>query len=134
MILLDSSFLVAYANTRDKNHGSALKIQKDIDDGKYGTMVITDYIFDEIVTRMFKEVAYAGNISNYGQAILDTIELMQVDENIFNASWEIFKEQKGTRFSFTDCTSIAACRISGIAAIGTFDLEFEKVKDLNVIY
>jgi predicted nucleic acid-binding protein len=133
MILLDSSFLIAYLDERDKNHGHALKIQKDIDDGKYGTMIITDYIFDEVLTRMLRSINDIGKLAKCGDSILDNIDMNRVDENIFDYSWKIFKEQKGTRFSFTDCTNIAVCRTNGISAICTFDNEFTKMKDLNII-
>lgn len=40
MILLDSSFIIAYLNEADVNHAKALRMVKDIDDGKYGTRLI----------------------------------------------------------------------------------------------
>jgi len=52
MILLDSSLIVAYSNEADENHEKTLKIVKDLERGKYGTPIITDYILDEIVTVM----------------------------------------------------------------------------------
>lgn len=133
MILLDSSFFVAYLDERDRYHKHALKIQKEIDGGKYGTMIITDYIFDEVVTRMLRGINDIVKVTRYGEDILNNVDMSRVDENIFDLSWKIFKEQKGTRFSFTDCTNIAVCRTNGISAICTFDSDFTKIKDLNVI-
>ena len=68
MILLDASFIIAYFNEADVNHAKALRMAKDIDDGKYGPTVITGYIFDEVITvmlyrtRKLKQVAEAGEM------------------------------------------------------------------------
>ena len=50
MILLDTSLIVAYANTADQNHGRAVEVMKAVAEGVYGTPVITDYVFNEVVT------------------------------------------------------------------------------------
>ena len=63
MILLDSSFIVAYSNEADENHAKALQLAKDIDGGKYGAVAITDYIFDEVVTVMLID---RSNVYNVG--------------------------------------------------------------------
>jgi len=60
--------LIAYFNEADVNHAKALRMAKDIDDGKYGPTVITGYIFDEVITvmlyrtRKLKQVAEAGEM------------------------------------------------------------------------
>jgi len=46
MILLDTSFLIAFYNKRDSRHREALKIFDEIANDK---LVISDYIFDEVV-------------------------------------------------------------------------------------
>ncbi|WP_204269068.1 PIN domain-containing protein, partial [Klebsiella aerogenes] len=47
MIFLDTSFLIAYLNKLDDNHEKACKIIKGIK--SYGTVVISDYILDELL-------------------------------------------------------------------------------------
>jgi len=46
---------------------------------------------------------------------------------------EFFKKQKETGFSFTDCTSISIMRRMNIRNIATFDRDFLKLKEVNVI-
>jgi predicted nucleic acid-binding protein len=41
-------------------------------------------------------------------------------------AWKLFGEQKGMRFSFTDCMIIAQMSLNGIDQLATFDEEFEK--------
>jgi predicted nucleic acid-binding protein len=60
MILLDSSFIMAYSNEADVNHAKALSIIKDIERDKHGTPIITDYVFDEVVTVMLMKTKKLG--------------------------------------------------------------------------
>jgi len=48
-------------------------------------------------------------------------------------SWNIFKEQKNNKLSFTDCTNIAIMRINKIKNIATFDKDFKDIEGINVV-
>jgi len=133
MILLDSSLIVAYSNEADENHEKALKIVKDLERGKYGTPAITDYIFDEIVTVMLVKTKNLKKVLELGEALLNSTLLFRVDEEIFHSAWNIFKEQRKPRFSFTDCTTIATCKVNGIRNIATFDQDFKMLKAFTII-
>jgi len=133
MILLDSSLIVAYSNEADENHEKALKIIKDLERGKYGTPIITDYIFDEIVTVMLVKTKNLKKVLELGEALLNSALLFKVDEEIFHLAWNIFKEQRKPRFSFTDCTIIATCKVNGIRNIATFDQDFKRLKGYTII-
>jgi len=133
MILLDSSLIVAYSNQVDQNHVKALEVVRDIDGGKYGTSVITDYIFDEVVTVMLVKTKSLRQVVDLGERLLSASLMFRIDEELFRSAWGIFKEQRGPRFSFTDCTSIAACRANGISTIGTFDEEFRDIEEFNIV-
>jgi len=45
-VLLDTSFFIAYINSRDRNHQRSRELASDIFSGKYGQVVITEHIFD----------------------------------------------------------------------------------------
>jgi len=132
MIFLDSSFIIAYLNEADENHAKSLNIVKDIDRGRYGTPVITDYIFDEVVTVMLIKTKNLEKVIQAGEIILNSSLLFRIDENLFNLVWKIFKEQQKPMFSFTDCATIAICRTNGISNIATFDKDFKKL-EFNII-
>ena len=133
MILLDSSLIVAYSNEADQNHAKAVQIVREISKGKYGTPVITDYIFDEVVTVMLFKTKNLMKVMELGETLLDATLLFRVEEGSFNLAWKIFKKQREPIFSFTDCTSIAVCRMNGISKIATFDRDFEELKEFNVV-
>ncbi|MBS7610322.1 type II toxin-antitoxin system VapC family toxin [Candidatus Bathyarchaeota archaeon] len=133
MILLDSSVIVAYSNEADENHEKALQVVKDLDRGKYGTPVITDYIFDEVVTVMLIRTKNLEKASELGGTLLNSTLLLRIDEHLFSLAWSIFKEQRKPTFSFTDCTSIAVCRANGISNIATFDEDFQKLDGCTIV-
>ena len=133
MILLDSSFIIAYSNEIDENHDKAFRIAKDINIGKYGAPVITDYIFDEVVTVMLIKTKNLMKVIELGGILLNATSLFKIDEDAFNLAWNIFKAQLKPSLSFTDCTSIAVCRINGISNIVPFDKKFYELKEFKVI-
>ena len=46
MIILDTSFIISYFNTRDQNHSKAAKLMKQM----HEPLCLTDYIFGETAT------------------------------------------------------------------------------------
>jgi predicted nucleic acid-binding protein len=133
MIILDSSFIVSFAVETDTNHSKAVKIMDDIEKGKYGRLCITDYIFDETVTVIFIKTKKLAKGVSVGNALKKSVEIIDVDKNSFENAWNEFKRQKKTDFSFTDCTTIAVMRANEIKNIATFDEDFKKIGEINVI-
>ncbi len=50
MLLLDSSFLIAYHNTRDVHHAAAARAMPRIVAGEWGRAALLEYVFLEVVT------------------------------------------------------------------------------------
>lgn len=133
MIFLDSSFLVAWEVDKDQNYEKASKIGYQIIAGEFGDLVIFDYIFDETITVTFQKTKNLEKAVSVGVSLKETIEIIYVEEGIFEEAFEIFKSQKGTKFSFTDCTILALMKWYGIKNIATFDEDFEDVEGINVV-
>lgn len=133
MILLDSSLIIAYSNKVDQNHNKALKIVEDIVKEKYGTPAITDYIFDETITVMTIKTKDLTRIAESGDRLLEANVLLRIDEQTFQQAWKIFKDQQKPHLSFTDCTTIAACKTNGIPNLATFDEDFRRILGLRII-
>ncbi len=124
-ILIDSSVLVSYANTKDHNHQTSLNIIDGILSEKYGKPIISDYIFDEVITLCLARIKSMEVTKNFGNYILHSqIVFIRIDEQIFNKSWEIF--QKEGNLSFTDCTILVLLKVLGITYIATFDRNLAK--------
>ena len=133
MILLDSSLIIAYSNEVDENHAKAKKIIDDIVREKYGSPIITDYVFDEVVTVMLLRTKSLVHATKLGESLLGAAQLIRIDANLFDTAWTIFKQQRKSKFSFTDCTTIAVCKANRILNVATFDEDFSKLDILNAI-
>lgn len=133
MIFLDTSFIVAFYNTRDENHQKAIELMRDIIKGKYGNLYITDYIFGESITVIFIRLKSLSKTVKIGELIKKSTEMLEIERSDFEGAWKSFKRQKETAFSFTDCTTLGMMERRNIKNIATFDEDFKKVKEVNVI-
>jgi len=98
---------------------------EEVEKGVYGTPLITDYIFDEVVTVALVRTRNLKRVVELGEKLLGSTELMRLDELLFSLAWKLFKEEGGVKFSFTDCTTLAVARARGVVNIATFDIDFK---------
>lgn len=132
MIFIDTNVLVAYAVADDANHTRAVHVFERIIKGEFGRAFTSDYIFDETATVILARSTISKAIQA-GELIRKFTEILLVNKDAFDAAWKLFKEQKSSRLSFTDCTAIVLMEQEGIQNIATFDREFEVVKSINVV-
>lgn len=120
-VLIDTSFLVAYYDVRDKNHSRAVELLKELETKKFGSLYLSDYIFDETITIIKK---YKGKeiAKEKGTAIVNSLQMLNVDINVFKIAWELCK--KIDALSFTDCTSLIVMKHYAIEYMATFDSDF----------
>jgi|SRR3989344_107677 len=132
MIFLDSSFIIGYKIENDEHHHKAIKLMGKISEGTYGKAVISDYVFDESVTVLLNKSKDLSVSIELGNELRNSLKIMSIDKFVFEESWELFKEQKNTKLSFTDCTIITVMKNNGIENIATFDEDFNRIKGINV--
>ena len=122
VLLLDASFLIAFDNLEDIHHVQARELWGQIKEEDY---FISDYIFDEIVGIISRKKGKDRTII-FGNKILEAVPIINIDHNLFEEAWKMFKETK-LNLSFTDCTSLALLKLMKINRIATFDKAFEKI-------
>lgn len=132
MIILDTSFLVAYFNQGDENHPKVMKIMEEIVGRKFGPMCMTDYIFNETVTVAMIKMKDLQKATRIGDYTIKALKMIRVGEDTFLQAWKIFQSQKGTRLGFTDCTTISVMKYHGIDNIATFDKDL-KIHGINCV-
>ena len=124
-IFLDASYFLALYNQDDIHHKRAMIISESIDANKYGQVIASDDVFDEVVSvalRKFgKERAQA-----FGKQVLNSVFIINGDKHIFDSAFKIFNASK-LPFSFTDCTTQAIIELAQIQYIATFDKMFGKL-------
>jgi len=129
MIILDTSFIISYFNTRDQNHPKAAKSMKKI----HEHLCITDYIFDEVVTVSLNRLKSLDRASKIGEMLLKSLKIIDVEKTSFDNAWSLFCKQKKTVLSFTDCTTVSVMQENGISKIATFDEDFGKISGIEII-
>lgn len=129
MIVLDTSFIVSYFNTRDQNHLKAVKLMKKI----HEPLCITDDIFGEVVTVSLIRLKSLERASKIGNILLKSLKIINVEKTSFDNAWNIFCKQKETALSFTDCTTISVMQENDIEKIATFDRDFGKISRITAI-
>lgn len=133
MIFLDTSFLVALEFEGDKNHGLAKEMSLGIFGHVYGDVFISDYVFDEILTLVLRKSKKLGIAIKVCEAMLNSFNLLMVTERTFHDALNRFRDQKGTKLSFTDCTSLALMDANRIKSMATFDKELGSSRNIKTV-
>lgn len=131
MIMLDTSFVVAYFNTNDQNHKEAVNTSKTLVQLN-SELCITDYIFGEIATVSLLKLKDVKKAAQIGNLVLESCNVIPVKKDAFDDAWKIFSGQR-LRLSFTDCTTIATMHSQGMQEIATFDKDFARVEGITVL-
>lgn len=132
MIFLDSSFLIAYKIENDVHHQKAKILMEKIIKNEFGKPIISDYIFDEVITVIFGKSKSHELAIETGKELINSFNIINIEESLFKESWNEFIKQKETKFSFTDCSILALMNAHKIQNLATFDEEFNKVGSLRV--
>lgn len=133
MIVIDSSVLVSYWVEDDVNNSKAINTINRIAKGKFGNAAVSDYIFDETLTAILQKTKSVDKAVEAGNYINNSMRVLRVSDYEFEDAWTLFKGQRGTKFSFTDCSIMSLMKGQGFSNIATFDKEFDDVRNINVV-
>lgn len=133
MIILDSSFLIAFQNENDVHHGAAAELMPQLIEGNFGQLLMPEYVYLEVVTvvALKRDLPTAIKV---GSALLNAKEIQFVPcSHFFQDAWRHFQSQgKGAVLSFIDAALVAIAKQRGVRHIATFDKGFQKVPELTV--
>ena len=90
-------------------------------------------MFNETVTVVLVRSKSLYLASKTGDLIKKSMPVLEVGNNTFEASWNRFRNQKDTKFSFTDCTILEVVESNHIDKLATFDREFEYSTSFKVV-
>lgn len=132
MIVLDTSFLVAFLNSDDALHEAAVEAMAALRAGKWGDALLPEYVFLETVTVLSSRAGLAF-AQEEGAQLLRAKEAEVVPcSPYFAEAFEIFRSQRKARLSFVDAALIAIAKHRGAGQILTFDRDFRKVDGIAV--
>jgi len=130
-IFVDSWAWLALANKKDKYHEVAKEIYNKIKTKEY-VMVTSDYVIDEVVTALFRNVT-VDKATQFIEAIFEAaknnlLKIERITRERFEGAWMLRKKLHDKPFiSFTDLTSFILMKELSIKKVFTGDTDFEKV-------
>ncbi len=133
MIVLDSSFLIAFHNESDFNHSKAVGVMDRVVAGEWGPALLLEYVFLEVVTvlRMRLDLTSAVGVA---EALLRAREIEFVPcSHLFVEAFETFRTERGSALSFADAAIAAVARRHPPGLVATFDNDFSVLDGLTVV-
>jgi len=133
MIVLDSSFLVAYHNRRDVHHGAAAATMERLAAAEWGPALLLEYVFLEVVTVLLarRGLDVAVRVATILLQARD-VEFVP-SSDLFLDVLETFRAQRHGRLSFTDAAIVTVARNRDARFVATFDRDFRRVEGLAVV-
>lgn len=133
MIILDSSFLIAYHNTRDVHHAAAARAMVRLAGGEWGQALLLEYVFLEVVT-VLRSRTNLKVATTVGAALLQAREVEFVPcSDLFLEAFSEFRQQGTGELSFVDAAIIAVARRNRTGFVATFDDDFRSQDGIKVI-
>lgn len=133
MVVLDSSFLIGYHNTRDVHHPAAAEAMERLVAGEWGRALLLEYVFVEVATVLLARRGLP-TASTVATALLESREVDFVPcSDIFLESLELFTRQRSGTLSFTDSAIVAVARKQPAALVATFDRDIAAVEGISTV-
>lgn len=133
MIVLDSSFLIAYHNSRDAHHQVASELMQPLLDGEWGPRLMPEYVFLEVTTVLALRRDHETAV-RVGQILLNARELEFIPNSaLFLDTFEAFRQPSSRGLSFVDAAIVTIARERGARNVLTFDADFRGIDGLTVI-
>jgi predicted nucleic acid-binding protein len=123
-LFLDTGFLIALEAADDQRHDEAMNLWNDLL-GSLPPLITTSYVFDEIVTFFNSRNRHAKAVE-VGKLLLESpsIQLIHIDEVLFQEAWRYFIQHADKSYSLTDCASFLVMKRLRINTALTFDKHF----------
>jgi predicted nucleic acid-binding protein len=130
-VFVDAWAWLALSNRKDMHHEHAKKGYGEMKTSGY-RMVTSDYVLDEVITSLFKNVVFINAIefieSLFAAIKNDQIKLERITESRFKTAWSLRKKyQDKPDISFTDLTSFVLMQELAINSVFTGDAHFKQV-------
>ncbi len=125
-VFADTGAWCALYDRSDVHHARASAFLQEIKRRK-ARLITSDYVLDETLTLLRFRAGHREAVE-FGRWVLQSplVKLINVDEKMWQAAWDLFVRYDAKYFSFTDCTSFAIMRQLGLSNAFAFDHNFEQ--------
>jgi len=123
-VFVDTSGWVALFVENDRNHRKAVSIYGSLQKVR-ASLYTSDYVFDETVTTILARGNHAQSVLA-GEALLfsEIVKMIFVHPANLRNAWELYKNYKDKKFSFTDVASFSMMKDQDIHKAFSFDQDF----------
>lgn len=130
-LFLDSSFIISLINSNDSLHNRALILKDQY--LKNNECYISNLIINEVVTIVGNKMGLDIALQSYNLLTNLCTVINEYDDLNFN--YEVITEYQkfNTKLSFTDTSIIIIMKKYGINKLLSFDKEFKRVKNIEII-
>jgi predicted nucleic acid-binding protein len=133
VIILDTSFIVAFYHDKDAHHERALELMAGIGEGLMGNPLVPEYVLSETLTVVAGRAGLATSVK-VGRHLLRSEDVEIVPCTAFmREALEIFAAQRSGRLSFTDATIVAISRSEEVPDVATFDRRLGRMRGIRAL-
>jgi predicted nucleic acid-binding protein len=126
VVVLDTSFLIAYQNSRDVHHRAAADTMDRVVAGEWGRALLLEYVFLEVATVLLARRGLEA-ASSVTRALLESREVDFLPcSDSFLETLETFTGQTRGTLSFTDAAIVTVARKGQGTVVATFDLDLAR--------
>ncbi len=135
-VLLDSNVIIAFLNSRDKNHTAAKELLTKLKHPEYGMRVTIDYVLDEVLTALWMHTRRKDVVKKAHRFIRNTPEFIRFDyvkSDIFDLAWRKWEKVASwpkKPLSFTDSCILSFMERHDIEYLASFDSDFDGLVSL----
>lgn len=123
-VFLDTSYLLALELSKDQHHAKAAQYQLSLVDNQ-PPIVTSSFVLEEIATFLNSRGFHAQAVAVGNQILYSLdIQIVYVEEILFERSWKFFQQHSDKKYSLTDCTSFVIMKDLQISRALTFDKHF----------
>ena len=123
---LDSSYVIALAQTTDEHHPRAMNLAVSVEHRKI-ELVTTRAVLLEVGSALAKLRVRRDAIRLIDALQKSTwVETVPLTEEIIGQGWNLFRERKDKEWSWTDCISFVVMQRRGLTDALTSDQHFEQ--------
>ena len=121
-ILIDADGVIAILKKDDSNHEKSLKIDLKIRDYK---KYITNLVFAEVANVLSIKKGQSFAKQSIKDLYSSEVEIIFIDEYLFQKTVEVFTKQSKKGTSFVDCANLVVMQEHSIAKIFSFDSSYK---------
>ena len=123
-IFIDTGAFLALVDEDDQHHVKAKRFVRTLP-AKGRSLLTSTYVLDESITLIRMRIGHAA-AANFGERLFRTrwCRVIDIDDVLRRAAWDLFLRYDDQVFSFTDCTSFALMHSMGVTDAFSFDGDF----------